>query len=133
MADMIHDEEEKEGKDDEEEEEEVHEMNSTSAAEVEEYVVREEELQELKADEENEDEDEDEDEDDDDDDEEEEEEEERIQKPMDKDVCRHCHQPGHKERKCPILHPELVKAPRMKPKKNTTELEIRQRVRPISV
>lgn len=45
-----------------------------------------------------------------------------------KNTCRYCHQPGHKERKCPILHPELQKAPRMKPKKDVTELEIRDRV-----
>ena len=45
-----------------------------------------------------------------------------------KNTCRYCHQPGHKERKCPVLHPELQKVPRMKPKKDVTELEIRDRV-----
>ena len=45
-----------------------------------------------------------------------------------KNTCRYCHQRGHKERKCPLLHPELQKVPRMKPKKDVTELEIRDRV-----
>lgn len=58
----------------------------------------------------------------------EEEEEEEEEEVLDKDVCRHCHQKGHKERKCPVLHPELVKQPRMKEKKNVTELAIRDKV-----
>ena len=59
---------------------------------------------------------------------EEEGEEEKEKEPVDSDVCFHCHQPGHKARKCPLLHPELKKEPRMKEKKNITELQIRDRV-----
>lgn len=55
-------------------------------------------------------------------------EEEKEKEPVDSDVCFHCHQPGHKARKCPLLHPELKKEPRMKEKKNITELQIRDRV-----
>ena len=55
-------------------------------------------------------------------------EEEKEKEPIDSDVCFHCHQPGHKARKCPLLHPELKKEPRMKEKKNITELQIRDRV-----
>lgn len=58
----------------------------------------------------------------------EEEEEEKEKEAVDSDVCFHCHQPGHKARKCPLLHPELKKEPRMKEKKNITELQIRDRV-----
>lgn len=58
----------------------------------------------------------------------EEEEGEKEKEPVDSDVCFHCHQPGHKARKCPLLHPELKKEPRMKEKKNITELQIRDRV-----
>ena len=58
----------------------------------------------------------------------EEEEEEKEKEPVDSDVCFHCHQPGHKARKCPLLHPELKNEPRMKEKKNITELQIRDRV-----
>ena len=57
--------------------------------------------------------------------------EEEYEKTLDttqKNTCRYCHQRGHKERKCPLLHPELQKVPRMKPKKDVTELEIRDRV-----
>ena len=53
---------------------------------------------------------------------------ERVLDTTQRNTCRYCHQPGHKERRCPILHPELQKAPRMKPKKDVTELEIRGRV-----
>ena len=53
--------------------------------------------------------------------------EETVEK-ADEDVCFHCHQPGHKARKCPLLHPELKKEPRMKEKKNITDLQIRDRV-----
>ena len=59
---------------------------------------------------------------------EEEGEEEKKKEAVDSDVCFHCHQPGHKARKCPLLHPELKKEPRMKEKKNITELQIRDRV-----
>lgn len=59
---------------------------------------------------------------------EEEGEEEKEKEAVDSDVCFHCHQPGHKARKCPLLHPELKKEPRMKEKKNITELQIRDRV-----
>ena len=55
-------------------------------------------------------------------------EEEKKEEVLDKDVCRYCHQRGHKERKCPVLHPELVKQPRMKEKKNISELAIRDKV-----
>ncbi|KAK8832618.1 hypothetical protein WA577_004877 [Blastocystis sp. JDR] len=54
--------------------------------------------------------------------------EEMVEK-TDEDVCFHCHQPGHKARKCPLLHPELKKEPRMKEKKNITDLQIRDRIR----
>ena len=67
-------------------------------------------------------------EDEDEEEEEEEEEEEKKEEILDKDVCRYCHQKGHKERKCPVLHPELVKQPRMKEKKNISELAIRDKV-----
>ena len=60
--------------------------------------------------------------------EEESEEGEQEQEPLESDVCFHCHQPGHKARKCPLLHPELKKEPRMKERKNITELQIRDRV-----
>ena len=53
--------------------------------------------------------------------------EETVEK-TDEDVCFHCHQPGHKARKGPLLHPELKKEPRMKEKKNITDLQIRDRV-----
>ena len=53
--------------------------------------------------------------------------EETVEK-TDEDVCFHCHQPGHKARKCPLLHPELKKEPRMKEKKNITDMQIRDRV-----
>ena len=53
--------------------------------------------------------------------------EEMVEK-ANEDVCFHCHQPGHKARKCPLLHPELKKEPRMKEKKNITDLQIRDRV-----
>lgn len=59
---------------------------------------------------------------------EEEGEEDKEKEAVDSDVCFHCHQPGHKARKCPLLHPELKKEPRMKEKKNITELQIRDRV-----
>ena len=139
MADLVHDEEERdirEGDDSDENNEEEDDIpRDGEGAEndvVEEYVVREEELEELRAGEGEGEGEEDDDEEDDDEGEEEDDDEEEEEmtedKPLDKNVCRHCHQPGHKERKCPVLHPELVKAPRMKPKRNTTELEIRQRV-----
>ncbi|OAO16293.1 serine/threonine-protein kinase RIO2 [Blastocystis sp. ATCC 50177/Nand II] len=54
--------------------------------------------------------------------------EETVEK-TDEDVCFHCHQPGHKARKCPLLHPELKKEPRMKEKKNITDLQVRDRIR----
>ena len=139
MADMVHGEEEgddEEGDDDEEEREEAdHDIDNThdntidnthdntidnthdntintidtiTNAPAEEYQVDEEEVEELKH---------------------AMDEEEETEK-LDKNVCRYCHKYGHKERKCPELHPELQKAPRMKPKKNVTELEIRARVGP---
>lgn len=116
MADMVYGEDDGKEKDDEEEEEAGEEVDDEEVGEgvVEEYVVKEEEIQELMNNKENS---------------EEEEEEEEEEEVLDKDVCRHCHQRGHKERKCPVLHPELVKQPRMKEKKNVTELAIRDKVR----
>lgn len=118
MADMVYGEDDGKEKDDEEEEETgEEEVDNEEVGEgaVEEYVVKEEEIQELMNNKENS--------------EEEEEEEKEEEEVLDKDVCRHCHQRGHKERKCPVLHPELVKQPRMKEKKNVTELAIRDKVR----
>ena len=138
MADMVHGEEEgddEEGDDDEEEGDEgddevdnthdntidnthdntidntintINTIDTITNAPAEEYQVDEEEVEELKH---------------------AMDEEEETEK-LDKNVCRYCHKYGHKERKCPELHPELQKAPRMKPKKNVTELEIRARVGP---
>ena len=133
MADMVHGEEEGDDDDDEEGEEEgeeeegdddevdnthdntidntintINTIDTITNAPAEEYQVDEEEVEELKH---------------------AMDEEEETEK-LDKNVCRYCHKYGHKERKCPELHPELQKAPRMKPKKNVTELEIRARVGP---
>ena len=119
MADMVHGEEEgdddddEEGDDDDDEVDNTHDntintINTIANAPAEEYQVDEEEVEELKH---------------------AMDEEEETEK-LDKNVCRYCHKYGHKERKCPELHPELQKAPRMKPKKNVTELEIRARVGP---
>ena len=138
MADMVHgeeegDDDEEEGDDDEEEGDEdevdnthdntidnthdntidntintINTIDTITNAPAEEYQVDEEEVEELKH---------------------AMDEEEETEK-LDKNVCRYCHKYGHKERKCPELHPELQKAPRMKPKKNVTELEIRARVGP---
>ena len=132
MADMVHGEEEGDDDDEEEGDEEegdgdddevdnthdntidnthdntINTINTITNAPAEEYQVDEEEVEELKH---------------------AMDEEEETEK-LDKNVCRYCHKYGHKERKCPELHPELQKAPRMKPKKNVTELEIRARVGP---
>lgn len=101
MADMVHGEEEGE----ENEREESEEMEE---GEEEEEVNEEEEEEEEDSDHASEG-------------------EETVEK-TDEDVCFHCHQPGHKARKCPLLHPELKKEPRMKEKKNITDLQIRDRV-----
>ena len=101
MADMVHGEEEGE----ENESEESEEMEE---GEEEEEVNEEEEEEEEDSDHASEG-------------------EEMVEK-TDEDVCFHCHQPGHKARKCPLLHPELKKEPRMKEKKNITDLQIRDRV-----
>lgn len=103
MADMVHGEEEGEENEDESEEEEMEE------GEVKEEE-NEEEVEEEDSDHASEG-------------------EETMEK-TDEDVCFHCHQPGHKARKCPLLHPELKKEPRMKEKKNITDLQIRDRVIP---
>ena len=100
MADMVHGEEEGEENEDEEEEE-------MEEGEEEEEEVKEEEEE--------------------DDSDHASEGEETVEK-TEEDVCFHCHQPGHKARKCPLLHPELKKEPRMKEKKNITDLQIRDRV-----
>ena len=115
MADMVYGEDDgKEVNDDDDEEEEEEEMENEGEV-TEEYIVDEKEVKELQEEiEEEED--------------EEEEEEEKKEEILDKDVCRYCHQKGHKERKCPVLHPELVKQPRMKEKKNISELAIRDKV-----
>lgn len=101
MADMVHGEEEGE----ENESEESEEMEE---GEEEEEVNEEEEVKEKDSDLASEG-------------------EEMVEK-ANEDVCFHCHQPGHKARKCPLLHPELKKEPRMKEKKNITDLQIRDRV-----
>lgn len=125
MADMVHGEEEGDDGDDDDVDDDVNRIaNETTVNDddnnpdidthddnqhdspAEEYQVDEEEVEELKH---------------------AMDEEEQTEK-LDKNVCRYCHKYGHKERKCPELHPELQKAPRMKPKKNVTELEIRARV-----
>lgn len=100
MADMVHGEEEGE----ENESEESEEMEE---GEEEEEVNEEEEVKEKDSDLASEG-------------------EEMVEK-ANEDVCFHCHQPGHKARKCPLLHPELKKEPRMK-EKNITDLQIRDRV-----
>ena len=109
MADMVYGEEENGGGEEGEEEEE-----SDEGEEGGEEGVEEEEEEEGAEGEEGE--------------EGEEGKEEKEKEPIDSDVCFHCHQPGHKARKCPLLHPELKKEPRMKEKKNITELQIRDRV-----
>lgn len=122
MADMVYGEDDgKEVSDDEEEEEMEEEEMEKEGEVVEEYVVDEKEVKELQEEIEEEGEEEGEEE-------EEEKEEEKKEEVLDKDVCRYCHQRGHKERKCPVLHPELVKQPRMKEKKNISELAIRDKV-----
>ena len=118
MADMVYGEDDgKEVNDDDDNEEEEEEEMEKEGEVIEEYIVDEKEVKELQEEIEEE-----EDEDD------EEEEEEKKEEVLDKDVCRYCHQRGHKERKCPVLHPELVKQPRMKEKKNISELAIRDKV-----
>ena len=101
MADMVHGEEE--GEDNESEGEESEEMEEGEEEEEEEEVNDEDDSDHAS------------------------EGEEMVEK-TDEDVCFHCHQPGHKARKCPLLHPELKKEPRMKEKKNITDLQIRDRV-----
>lgn len=108
MADMVHGEEEGEENESEEENEEEEEE------EKEEEVNEEEEEGEEEV---NEEEDRDHASDG-----------EEVVEKTDEDVCFHCHQPGHKARKCPLLHPELKKEPRMKEKKNITDLQVRDRV-----
>ena len=105
MADMVHGEEEGE----ENEREESEEMEESEEEEEEE--VNEEEMEQKEEE----------------DSDHASEGEETVEK-TDEDVCFHCHQPGHKARKCPLLHPELKKEPRMKEKKNITDLQIRDRV-----
>ena len=100
MADMVHGEEEGEENENEESEE-------MEEGEEEEEVNEEEEVKEKDSDLASEG-------------------EEMVEK-ANEDVCFHCHQPGHKARKCPLLHPELKKEPRMK-EKNITDLQIRDRV-----
>lgn len=101
MADMVHGEEE--GEENESESEEGEEMEEGEEEEEEEEVNDEDDSDHAS------------------------EGEEMVEK-TDEDVCFHCHQPGHKARKCPLLHPELKKEPRMKEKKNITDLQIRDRV-----
>ena len=101
MADMVHGEEEGEENENEESEE------MEEGEEEEEEVNEEEEVKEKDSDLASEG-------------------EEMVEK-ANEDVCFHCHQPGHKARKCPLLHPELKKEPRMK-EKNITDLQIRDRV-----
>ena len=119
MADMVYGEDDgKEVNDDDDNEEEEEEEMEKEGEVIEEYIVDEKEVKELQEEIEEEE----------DEDDEEDEEEEKKEEVLDKDVCRYCHQRGHKERKCPVLHPELVKQPRMKEKKNISELAIRDKV-----
>ena len=123
MADMVHGEEEGvEDEDQEEEEENAGEVEEEeNAGEVEEEenagegeeerIVEGEEVEQLREGESGE-----------------AEAETETSRALAKDVCYHCHQPGHKARKCPLLHPEMQKQVRMKEKKNITSLEIRSRV-----
>lgn len=116
MADIVYNEEE--GREEEDQEEEEEETNVEEVKE-EEYVVRDEEIEQLREGEseglETES-------------ETESGPESETSRVVAKDVCYHCHQPGHKARKCPLLHPEMQKQIRMKEKKNVTSLEIRNRV-----